>query len=150
MRFFRKVALLFSVVAVAVPAATFAAQEDGTYPEIISASARCRDLFWEGVDAIGERELGEARVKLERAVKEDDGCFLAYLLLSQLEYAEGNDEKSTEFLQRIPPEPPELRAMYEDVAAALRADDYDAAAAKAEDLVAAYPQTRRTRRLLPR
>jgi tetratricopeptide (TPR) repeat protein len=141
MRFFRKVALLFSVVAVAVPAATFAAQEDGTYPEIISASARCRDLFWEGVDAIGERELGEARVKLERAVKEDDGCFLAYLLLSQLEYAEGNDEKSTEFLQRIPPEPPELRAMYEDVAAALRADDYDAAAAKAEDLVAAYPQT---------
>lgn len=140
MRFMRRVAFLISVVAVATPAA-LAAQEDGTYPEIISASARCRDLFWDGVDAIGERKLGEAGAKLEQAVKEDDGCFLAYLLLSQLEYAEGNDEKSTEFLQRIPPEPPELRAMYEDVAAALRADDYDAAAAKAEGLVAAYPQT---------
>lgn len=140
MRFIRRVALLISVVAVATPAA-LAVQENGTYPEIISASARCRDLFWEGVDAIGERKLGEAGAKLERAVKEDDGCFLAYLLLSQLEYAEGNDEKSTEFLQRITLEPPELRAMYEDVAAALRADDYDATAAKAEGLVAAYPQT---------
>ncbi len=141
MRFIRRVALLISFVAVVTAATAFAAEDDGTYAEVISASALCRDLFWEGVDAIAERKLGEARAKLERAVKEDGGCFLAYLLLSQLEYAEGNDEKSTEFLQRIPPEPPELRTMYEDAAAALRADDYDAAAAKAKGLVAAYPQT---------
>lgn len=126
---------------VAVAAAGAAAGEAVPYEEIISPNAACRDYFWEGIDAVGARKLNDAREKLKKALQEDDGCFLAYLLLSQVEYAEGNDKESTEYLQRIPPEPPELTGLYEELAAALRADDYDVVAAQAEQLVAAYPQT---------
>jgi tetratricopeptide (TPR) repeat protein len=127
---------------VAAFAATAAAADDAVpYEEIISPDAGCREYFWEGIDAIGAGDVKAARDKLDKAVKGDDGCFLAYLLLSQLEYAEGNDEKSTEYLRRVAAEPPELDALYEELAVALRADDYEAAAAQAEKLVAAYPQT---------
>lgn len=127
---------------VAAFAATAAAADDAVpYEEIISPDAGCREYFWEGIDAVGAGDVKGARDKLNKAVKADAGCFLAYLLLSQLEYVEGNDEKSTEYLKRVAAEPPELSALYEELAAALRADDYEAAASQAEKLVAAYPQT---------
>ena len=131
-------------VLIVVVAATAAAADDAMpYKEIISADAGCREYFWEGIDAIGGGKMKGARDKLDKAVKADADCFLAYLLLSQLEYAEGNDEKSTEYLQRVAAEPPELSALYEEVAVALRADDYEAVASQAKKLVAAYPQTMR-------
>ena len=126
----------------AVVAATAVAADGAVpYEEIISADAGCREYFWEGIDAIGAGDMKGARDKLDKAVEADAGCFLAYLLLSQLEYVEGNDEKATEYLQRIASEPPELSALYEEVAVSLRADDYEAVASQAEKLVAAYPQT---------
>jgi hypothetical protein len=125
--------LLFAAVSAAAAAAP--------YEDIISPDADCRAFFWDGVDALGDGELAQAKKNLESAVKEDDGCFLAYLLLSQIAYAEHDDPASTAYLERIPPEPPELRALYEDLAAALRADDFEAVAAKAANVVAAYPQT---------
>jgi tetratricopeptide (TPR) repeat protein len=132
---------LIGVLIAAVAATAVAADDAMRYEEIISADAGCREYFWEGIDAIGGGQMKDARDKLNNAVKEDADCFLAYLLLSQLEYVEGNDEKSTEYLQRVAAEPPELSALYEEVAAALRADDYEAVASQAEKLVAAYPQT---------
>jgi TolA-binding protein len=128
---------------VATAAAAYAVGEAAPYQDIISPDAVCREYFWEGIDAIGARDMKGARDKLNEAVKEDSACFLAYLLLSQLEYAEGNDEKSSEYLRRVAAEPPELAGLYEEAAAALRADDYEAAAAQAEKLVKAYPQTMR-------
>lgn len=132
---------LIGVLIAAVTATAAAADDAMPYEEIISADAGCREYFWEGVDAIGGGKMKDARDKLDNAVKEDADCFLAYLLLGQLEYVEGNDEKSTEYLHRVAAEPPELSALYEEVAAALRADDYEAVASQAERLVAAYPQT---------
>jgi hypothetical protein len=121
--------------------AAWAAAADAPYEDIISPDADSRAAFWDGVDALGDGKLAQAKKDFESAVKEDDGCFLAYLLLSQIAYAEHDDAASTAYLESIPPEPPELRAMYEDLAAALRADDFEAVAAKAADVVAAYPQT---------
>jgi Tfp pilus assembly protein PilF len=132
---------LIVVLIVAVAATAAAADDAMPYEEIISPDAGCREYFWEGIDEIGAGDVKGARDKLDKAVETDGGCFLAYLLLSQLEYAEGNDEKSTEYLQRVAAEPPELAALYEEVAAALRADDYEAVASQAGKLVAAYPQT---------
>ncbi len=131
---------LVSVIIAFFAAAAAAAEDAVPYEEIISPDAGCREYFWEGIDALGAGDVKGARDKLDKAVNEDDGCFLAYLLLSQLEYAEGNDEKSTEYLRRVAAEPPELDALYEELAAALRADDYEAVAAQAEKLVNAYPQ----------
>lgn len=131
---------LIGVLIIAFAAAA-AADDAMPYKEIISPDAGCREYFWEGIDEIGAGDVKGARDKLDKAVEADADCFLAYLLLSQLEYAEGNDEKSTEYLQRIAAEPPELAALYEELAAALRADDYEAVASQAEKLVAAYPQT---------
>lgn len=139
MTLLRKKLIVVLIVAVAATAA--AADDAMPYEEIISPDAGCRAYFWEGIDAVGAGKIKDARGKLGKAVKADAGCFLAYLLLSQLEYAEGNDEKSTEYLQRIAAEPPELSAVYEELAAALRADDYETVASQAEKLVAAYPQT---------
>jgi tetratricopeptide (TPR) repeat protein len=135
----RKKLIVASIVAIAATAA--GAEDAMPYEEIISPDADSRAYFWQGIDEIGAGDVKGARDKLNKAVKADGNCFLAYMLLSQIEYAEGNDEKSTEYLQRIAAEPPELDALYEEVAAALREDDYEAVASQARKLVAAYPQT---------
>ncbi|HUU56772.1 MAG TPA: tetratricopeptide repeat protein [bacterium] len=122
-------------------ASASAGEGDVPYREIISADADCRAFFWDGVDALGDGKLAQAQEDLESAVKEDAGCFLAYLLLSQVAYAGGRYEESTAYLESIPPEPPELAAMYEDLAAALRADDFGVVSEKAGNIVTAYPQT---------
>jgi Tfp pilus assembly protein PilF len=132
---------LIVVLIVAVAATAAAADDPMPFKEIISPDADCRDYFWEGIDEIGAGDMKGARDRLGKAVEADGDCFLAYLLLSQLEYAEGNDEKSTEYLERIAAEPPELSAVYEELTVALRADDYEAVASQADKLVAAYPQT---------
>jgi tetratricopeptide (TPR) repeat protein len=129
-------------VSLIVAAAGAAVADDAMpYEEIISPDAKCRAYFWEGIDEMGAGDVKGARDKLNKAVKADDDCFLAYMLLSQIEYAEGDDVKSTEYLQRIAAEPPELDAMYEELAASLRDDDYEAVASRAQKLVKAYPQT---------
>jgi hypothetical protein len=107
----------------------------------LASNGDCVAFFWKGVDAIGERDLKAGEDYLGRAVAADAGCFLAYLLLSQLSYAEGDDAAATAYLHQLPAEPPELTALYDDVAKALRADDYGRVASAAGDLVAAYPQT---------
>jgi tetratricopeptide (TPR) repeat protein len=119
----------------------FAAAEELPFPEIISANAECRAYFWAGYDAISEGDVKGARDNFERAAAEDNGCFMAYYVLSQIEDAQGDDEKATRYLEMIPPEPPELDALYEDIVTALRADDYETVASQTERLVAAYPQT---------
>jgi len=111
------------------------------YEAIISPDAACRELFWRGVEAIGAEKLKDAEKDLKAAVKIDGNCFLAYILLSQIAYVYKDDRKATAYLERIPPEPPELAALYEDLVTALRADDYDRLAAGAAALLAAYPQT---------
>jgi len=134
----RKISLLVLVLAAT---SALAGEEDVPYQEIISADADCRAYFWDGVDSLGDGKLAQAKKDFESAVKEDDGCFLAYLLLSQIAHAEERDEESTAYLQSVPPEPPELGAMYEDLAAALRADDFGVVSEKAGNIVNAYPQT---------
>ncbi len=136
-----RTAFLAVLIAAMAAGTAVAGDEAAPYAAVISRDATCREYFWKGIDAIGAGKLNGARDSLEKALREDDGCFLAYLLLSQVEYADGNDAKSTEYLERIPPEPPELAGLYEELAAALRADDYEKVAAQAEKLVAAYPQT---------
>jgi hypothetical protein len=134
----RKISLVFLVLA----ATSALADEDYVpYQEIISDDADCRAYFWDGVDSLGGEKLAQAKKGFENAVKEDDNCFLAFLLLSQIAYAEGNDEESTAYLQSIPPEPPELGGMYEDLAEALRADDFGMVSEKAGNILIAYPQT---------
>ncbi len=132
---------ILSLLIATAAVTAYAVGEAAPYQDIISPDAPCREYFWEGIDAIGAGDMKGARDSLNKAVEEDEGCFLAYLLLSQLEYAEGNDEKSSEYLRRVAAEPPELAALYEELAVALRADDYEAVAARAEKLVSAYPQT---------
>jgi hypothetical protein len=134
----RKITLVFLVLAAT---SALAGDEDVPYQEIISDDADCRAYFWEGVDSLGDGKKVQAKKDFEKAVKEDEGCFLAYLLLSQITYAEGDDQESTAYLHSIPPEPPELGAMYEDLAAALRADDFGVVSEKAGNIVTAYPQT---------
>lgn len=134
----RKLSLVFIFLA----ATSALADEDYVpYQEIISDDADCRAYFWDGVDSLGNGKKAQAKKDFEKAVKEDEGCFLAYLLLSQIAYAEGDDEESTAYLRSIPPEPPELGAMYEDLAEALRADDFGVVSEKAGNIVTAYPQT---------
>jgi len=125
----------------AAGAASFAAPAEEPYAEIVSANAACRDLFWEGVSALADGKTDAAKENFDAALDADPGCFLVYFVLSQVAYFEGDDAESTAYLQKIPPEPPELRAMYDDAAAALRADDFETVAASASQIVAAYPQT---------
>jgi hypothetical protein len=129
------------VILVLAAAPVLAAGDEVPFEDIVSDDVACREYFWSGVDALGNGKLDAAKEDFENAVKADDGCFLVYLLLSQVAHAEGRDEESTAYLESIPPEPPELGAMYEDLAAALRADDYGAVEAKAENIIGAYPQT---------
>lgn len=111
------------------------------YEDVVSADPACRESFWKGVEALGEGKVKDAEKSLKEAARLDGGCFLAYILLSQIAYARRDDKASTAYLQKIPPEPPEVQALYEDLVKALRADDYECLAKGAADLVAAYPQT---------
>ncbi len=137
-------ALIAAIVvgaAFAVPPRAAAAGGDLVYKDIISSNAVCRAFFWQGIEAMGNENLEEGKGYLQGAAGADGACFLAYLLMSQIEYVAGNDKEATEYLQKIPPEPPELAGLYEDVAAALRADNYERVVTFATDLIAAYPQT---------
>ncbi|UCH78373.1 MAG: hypothetical protein JSU81_00020 [Candidatus Coatesbacteria bacterium] len=118
-----------------------AAAAEEPYAEVVSANAACREHFWAGVSALADGKTDAAKENFDAALDVDPGCFLVYFVLSQVAYFEGDDAESTAYLQQIPPEPPELRAMYDDVAAALRADDFETVAASASQIVAAYPQT---------
>jgi hypothetical protein len=121
--------------------ASIAAAAEEPYAEIVSAEAECREHFWAGVSALADGETGSAKEDFRAALDVDPGCFLVYFVLSQVAYFEGDDAASTAYLEQIPPEPPELRAMYDDTAAALRADEFESVAASASQIVAAYPQT---------
>ncbi len=127
--------------AVLAPAPARAAAGGMLYEDIISSDAGCRDLFWQGVDALGAGKLKDAKGAFGKALKTDGKCFLAYLLLSQIAYAEKDAKESTDYLRKIPSEPPELLGMYEDLTTLLRADDYARLATQAKNLLAAYPQT---------
>lgn len=137
---FKKATVILVWLAAAGAAGVALAAEE-PYAEVVSANEACRDLFWAGVSALADGKTEEAKGNFDSALDADPGCFLAYFVLSQVAYFEGDDERSTAYLQQIPPEPPELRALYEDAVAALQHDDFEKVASTTSQIVAAYPQT---------
>jgi hypothetical protein len=128
----------------AITAACFAAAgaaRAASYDAIVSRDAACNDAFWAGVDALGNDDLKGADAAFGKAVAADRGCFLAYLLLSQVAYARGNEDASAAWLRKAPPEPPEVEAAYDGIRAPLAAHDWPAVERKAQSIIAAYPQT---------
>lgn len=111
------------------------------FEDVISRNRLAREYFWQGVTALSEDDIALAEKNLKKAAELDPACFLAYMVLSQTEYARGNDREASAYLSKIPPEPPELAAAYEDLAADLRARNYEKVATSALSLVQAYPQT---------
>jgi len=122
-------------------AAESAESADLPYKEIISSNADSREVFWDGIAALGDNDLKTAGGDLEKAVGYDKNCFLAYILLSQISYAQGDEETSRLWLARMPQEPPEVDGIYDEIRGALRADDFPVIAKLSAELVRAYPQT---------
>lgn len=137
--------LFLSFCLIGFAAAAFGAEnpESANLPfkEVISPQADCREAFWEGVAALGDDNLSAAAANMEKAVAADKNCFLACILLSQLAFAADDEEASRAWLKRMPPEPPEVDGIYDEIRAALRADEYALIAKLSDDLIDAYPQT---------
>jgi tetratricopeptide (TPR) repeat protein len=127
--------------AVGAAAAENAESANLPYKEIISSNADCRELFWNGVAALGEDDLKAAASNMEKAVGADNNCFLAYILLSQIAFAQGDEEASRTWFKRMPQDPPEVDGIYDQIRDALRADDFPVIAKLSAELVRAYPQT---------
>jgi thioredoxin-like negative regulator of GroEL len=125
----------------AAAAAVAGAPEALPYEDILSPDAACRDACWAGVEAIGAEDAAAARAAFEAAAARDPKCFVAWVMLSGLAAAAGDRELAATYVDRIPAEPPEVNAGYDRITAALREDDWAGVAARAGELIRAYPQT---------
>ena len=134
--------LIFTAAWLMAGAAAVAGGADALpYEEILSPEPACREACWAGVDAIEANDMAKARTAFEAAAARDPKRFVAWIMLSGLAAAAGDRELAATYVGKIPAEPPEVNAGYDRITAALREDDWAGVAARAAELIRAYPQT---------